>query len=504
MDPLSDAVIEPNGNGVKAGDLLCAANRVVHALRKEGLEAEDSVACLLANGIEILELTLACTQAGWRLVPINSRLQGREVAEIVRHSGAKVFVGSARYRRTCSEAAASLNDVRLFSVGQVPGFRPYSAWKDEFPTDTPADRQAGLVMTYTSGTTGRPKGVRRPSMVSTDPDLLASLYTWFMALFDIEPGNNHTQLVVSPLFHTGVLNFAMNSLHMGHQLVLMDRWSPRGMLDRVTRYRATITHMVPAQFQWLLALPEAVRTASDHSSLRHVVHSAAPCPVDIKRRMLEWWGPVIFEYYAAAEGGGTLVKPEEWLQKPGTVGRPWPISEIQVMNERREICPPGVEGTVWIRMGGYRFEYDHDPQGTAATWNGDFFTVGDIGFLDEDGYLFLCDRRDDVIIVSGVNVYPAEVEAALLAHHAVVDAAVVGVPDSIWGERVKAVVVISSKATASPTLGEEILNFCRRRIAHYKSPRTVDFVERIPRDPTGKLLRRELRDAHWAGRTRST
>jgi long-chain acyl-CoA synthetase len=261
--------------------------------------------------------------------------------------------------------------------------------------------------------------------------------------------------------------------------------------------------MVPTQLHRLLSLPAEVRAASDVSSLTHVIHSAAPCPPDVKRRILEWWGPVLYEYYAATEGGGTLATPQDWLARPGTVGRAWPGSEVRVEDEGGSPCPPGQPGIVWMSLGQADFEYHRDEEKTRAGRRHGFFTVGDVGYLDEDGYLFLCDRRADMIISGGVNVYPAEVEAVLFTHPAVGDAAVFGVPDAEWGEQVKAVVQPAAGVEPTEDLAREIIERCRQSLADYKCPRSVDFVAALPRDATGKLAKRTLRDPYWAGTGRA-
>jgi long-chain acyl-CoA synthetase len=262
--------------------------------------------------------------------------------------------------------------------------------------------------------------------------------------------------------------------------------------------------MVPTHFHRLLALPDDVRQAADVSSLTHVIHAAAPCPVDVKRRMLDWWGPVIYEYYAATEGGGTLVTPPQWLERPGTVGQAWPGYEVKVEDDEGHPCPPGVPGTVWLSFGPTtEFEYHRDEEKTRAGRRGAFFTVGDVGYLDEDGYLFLCDRKADMIISGGVNIYPAEIESALFGHPKVRDVAVFGVPDAEWGEQVKAVVEPVPGAARGPELERELIEFCRERLAGYKCPRSVDFIEAMPREPTGKLLKRKLRDPYWAEERRA-
>jgi long-chain acyl-CoA synthetase len=282
----------------------------------------------------------------------------------------------------------------------------------------------------------------------------------------------------------------------------MERFDAEGALRLVERHRVTTTHMVPTQFHRLLLLPEEVRRRYDTSSLRHVLHAAAPCPVDVKRRMLEWWGPVIYEYYGATEGGGTLVGPEEWLARPGTVGRAWGGgAEVRILDDEGKELPPGEIGTVYLKVL-QDFRYEGDPEKTRASRRGDFFTVGDVGYLDADGYLFLCDRKIDMIISGGVNVYPAEVEAALFAHPKVGDAAVFGIPDPEWGERVLAVIEPAPGVAPGPELAAELLDFCRSRLAHYKCPRSVEFSAALPRDPNGKLYKRRLRDPYWEGRER--
>jgi len=435
-------------------------------------------------------------------VPVNWHLTAPEMAYILRDSGAKVFVAAEPLADVCAEAArsAELSPDRCFCIGRVAGFRDYAELLHGQPATVPSKRSAGSTMTYTSGTTGHPKGVRR-AMPNVAPEVVYTQQALFLSLFGIYPGSSGVHLVGAPLYHTAVLNFATNHLHLGHRLVLMDKWTPEGMLELIERHRVTSSHMVPTQFHRLLKLPDEVKRRYDVSSLSHVIHSAAPCPVDTKRRMLEWWGPCIYEYYAASEGGGTLATPVQWMKKPGTVGAPWPISEIRVLDDRHQPLPPGAVGTVWIRMGDYRFEYHRDAKKTGDAWRDGFFTVGDAGYLDEDGYLFLCDRKADMIISGGVNIYPAEVEAVLVGHPKVADVAVFGIPHEDWGEEVKAVIQPAAGATPGPELEGEIHEYAASRIAKYKLPRSIDFVSDMPRDDNGKLYKRKLRDPYWAGRT---
>jgi long-chain acyl-CoA synthetase len=508
-DPGRVAVVEAAGDAVTFGELAARANRVTHGLRRLGLTTGDVVAAVLPNGITTIELYLAALQGGWYLVPVGTRLTGPEIGYILADSGARVLVCSERHAEACIGALAGLDSPPPAYVvadpanpdthdahQEAPGsFRPYADLTAGTPAERPGDRISGATMHYTSGTTGRPKGVRRP-LGGLDPDEQAQRLSMFLLTFGILPHGGGVHLAVAPLYHTAVMTFTSSSLHAGHTVVLMDGWSAETTLRLIAEHRVTTSHMVPTHFHRLLALPDDVRAAADVSSLAHVIHAAAPCPIDTKRRMLDWWGPVIYEYYAATEGGGTVVTPSEWLERPGTVGRAWPNAEIRVQDERGRTCPPGEPGVVWMSLN-IDFEYHRDPAKTRDGRRDGFFTVGDVGYLDEAGYLFLCDRASDMIISGGVNVYPAEVEAALFGHPKVADVAVFGVPDAEWGEQVKAVVEPAAGAVAGPELEAELIAFCRERLAAYKCPRSVDLIEAMPREPTGKLLKRKLRDPYW-------
>ena len=290
---------------------------------------------------------------------------------------------------------------------------------------------------------------------------------------------------------------------MGHTLVCMDSWDAEQSLALVERYRVTNTHMVPTHFKRMLSLPEEIRKRYDVSSMKWLIHAAAPCPVGIKRAMLDWWGPCVYEYYAATEGGGTIVTPEDWLARPGTVGIPWPVSEVMIADDDGNECPPGTPGTVYMKMAIYDFAYKDDPEKTAASRLRGFFTVGDIGYLDDDGYLFLCDRKSDMIISGGANIYPAEIEAEIEAeiimHPKVADVAVFGIPDDDWGEQIKAVVQPAEGVAAGEELAAEILASLDGRLARMKWPKSIDFADELPRDPSGKLLKRRLRAPYWDG-----
>ena len=499
------AVIEPDGTEISAGALLAGANQLVHGLRALGLGPGACVATVLDNSAAMIEVFLAAHQAGWYVTPVNWHLTAAEIAYILSDSEAAAVVSTPRVGDAASRACAEIDfpaAARFATGGALPGFRSIDELKAGQPSAAPDPRSAGASMTYTSGTTGKPKGVKRP-LAPAPPEVVATQQALFLSLFGVTPGSPGVHFVGAPLYHTAVLNFATNHLHLGHTLVLVDKWDPEGMLQLIEKHKVTSSHMVPTQFNRLLKLPDEVRAKYDLSSLSHIIHSAAPCPVDTKQKMLAWWGPCIYEYYAASEGGGTACTPSEWLEKPGTVGKPWPISEIRVLDDERKPVAAGTPGTVWIRMGNHKFEYHRDQKKTGDAWHEGFFTVGDAGYLDEDGFLFLCDRKADMIISGGVNISPAEIEAVLLAHPAVADAAVFGIPDEDWGEQVRAVIQPAAAANAGPDLSAALLAYASERLARYKLPRAIDFVAEMPRDPNGKLYKRKLRDPYWAGRERA-
>ncbi len=503
-DPDHLALVDPSGREVAAGELLASCNQLVHGLRAMGLQPGDAIAMVLPNSVEVFELYLAVLQAGWYLIPINFHLVGPEIAYIVQDCEAKVFVAHERFASECAAAADEIAFPKegRFAVGEIAGFRSYDELKRGQPTSRPESRTTGAVMNYTSGTTGRPKGVRR-KLPGVPPDDIAVTFGGMLLLFGLQPGDDNVHICGSPLYHTAVLVFAGGALHLGYTVVVMDKWTPEGMLELIERYRVTNSHMVPTQFHRLLALPDEVKARYDVSSLRHMVHAAAPCPPDIKRRMIEWWGPVIDEYYAASEGGGTLVTSEQWLEHPGTVGRAWPNAEIVILDDDGNELGPNEVGTVYMHMATGDFEYFKDKDKTQRNRVGKFFTVGDVGYLDDDGWLFLRYRKADMIISGGANIYPAEIESVLLTHPKVGDSAVFGIPHEDWGEEVKAVVEPAPGVEAGDDLRDDILGFCAGKLARFKMPKSIDFVDEMPRDPNGKLYKRKLRDPYWEGRERA-
>jgi long-chain acyl-CoA synthetase len=501
-DPAAPAVITPDGAVVSYAELAHEADRYGRGFQALGLVPGDAIATLLPNSVTALAAYFAAIETGLYIVPVNWHQVAAEIAHILTDSGAGAFLADERFAGAAREAADLAGIKRRFAVGQVPGFEPAGRLGADGSHERPSPRTHGAPMLYTSGTSGRPKGVRRP-LTGMDPDDTAAMAAWFFSLFGLAPFDGHVHLCGSPLYHTAVLNFATISIQLGHPVVLMDRWDPEESLRLIEAHRVTHTHTVPTQFRRLLALPEQTRARYDTSSLRAVIHSAAPCPAEVKRQMIGWLGPVIVEYYAATEGGGTLATSEQWLHKPGTVGLPWKGSEIKVLDPVGHEVATGELGLVYMRMGTSSFSYHHDEEKTRAARAGGMFTVGDIGYLDSDGYLFLCDRGSDVIISGGVNIYPAEIEAELCCHPAVADVAVFGIPHDDWGEEVKAVVEPAGEAEPGPGLTAELLEFLSGRVAKFKLPRTIDYVAELPRDPNGKLYKRRLRDPYWAGRDRA-
>jgi len=501
-DPDRLAVVDADEASTSFGELAAASNRTANALRALGLQRGDAVAMVMPNDRAFLDLYLATLQTGLYLTCINFHLTGPEIAYIANDCEAKVLVVHDRFAAAGRVAADELAfpAERRLAVGAIDGFRRLEDLVAAQPDTPPDDRSAGQTMLYTSGTTGRPKGVRRP-LPESSPDEAAAVGSMLGMLFDVEPGDG-VHLVAGPLYHAAPLAFGTGALHLGHAVVLMDRWTPERTLELIDRYRVTVSHMVPTMFHRLLKVPDDVKASHDTSSLRSVIHAAAPCPVEVKRRMIEWWGPVIYEYYAATEGGGTYVRPEQWLEHPGTVGQPFPGAQVKIFDDDGNELPAGEPGTVYMGSPLGSFEYYKDDEKTRSARRGGLFTVGDIGYLDDDGWLFLCDRKADMIIAGGVNIYPAEIEATLLEHPKVGDAAVFGVPDEDMGEAVKAVVQPAAGVTGGADLEAELIAFCRERLAPFKCPRTVDFRDELPRYPTGKLFKRLLRDEYWQGADR--
>lgn len=495
--PASVAVVEPDGTTLSNAELLARANATSRLLRGLGLERGDRVVGVVANESWALALVLACQQVGAYYVPINTALTPTEVGYIVEDAAPVAVVTSLPYADTVRSAAdaAGLPADRRFAFGAADGFQDLAGAVAGLPTGPVEDRSPGSYLGYTSGTTGRPKGVLRRLPEGDPDDVFAAGASWQLGMFGITPLDDGAHLVTSPLSHTAVSGLAVTSLHYGHAVVLMDRFDAEQVLRLIERHRVTTTHMVPTQLHRLLRLPDDVRAAYDVTSMRNLVHGAGPCPESVKRSVIDWFGPVVWEYYGATEAAGTAISSAEWLERPGSVGRPQPGAEVRVLDAQGAQVPAGVAGSVYLRMGAHAFEYRGDDEKTQAGRVGDFVTVGDLGHLDEEGYLFLLGRTAEVIVSGGVNIYPAEVEAALLEHPDVQDAGVIGLPDPEWGETACAVIQVEA---GSPLLGDRTADllapFLQDRLARYKVPRRYQAVTALPRGANGKLRKHLLPD----------
>ena len=493
-DPHRPAVVMAgSGRTVTYGQLEDESSRLASALHARGLRQGDVVAVLADNAPEVFSVLWACLRSGLYITPVNRNLTASEVAYIVGDSGAKALVASAALRELAVQVAAEVSPESLIAFGgPIEGFEDFA---DVLvgAGDPLEDRPRGSDMMYSSGTTGRPKGVKSrmlPIQVDEPGDPITGLLS--MA-FKVGPEDVYLQ--PAPIYHAAPLKWAGSVQALGGTVVMLEKFDAEAALQAIQEHRVTVAQFVPTMFVRMLQLPEPVRASYDVSTLRLAVHAAAPCPPDVKRAMIEWWGPIVFEYYGSTEQHGiTLTSSPEWQQKPGTVGKAM-IGIAHICDDEGNELPAGEIGSVYFERDELPFEYHNDPEKTAAaihpqheTWT----TVGDLGYLDEDGYLFLTDRKSFVIISGGVNIYPQEVENLLTMHDKIFDVAVIGVPDAEMGQSVKAVVQLKEGVEPGPDVEQEIIDFVRSQIATFKAPRSVDFVDSLPRTPTGKLVKREL------------
>jgi fatty-acyl-CoA synthase len=474
------------------------SNRLAALLRHEGLTTGDHVAILMENCATFLEVGWAAQRSGLYYTALNSHLRGAEVQYILDDCGAIALVSTPAMADIVSKLDLSRVAVRLSAGGPLPRFSEYEARIAAFATVPIGDECEGREMLYSSGTTGRPKGVRKELPRTKMGDASAAPVQIAMGLARRGVGPGSVYLSPAPLYHSAPLVYSMSMLRLGATVVVMEHFDPAQCLELIERHRVTHAQFVPTMFVRMLRLPESERYRYDLSSLRSVVHAAAPCPIPVKRQMLDWWGPIIDEYYAGTEDiGSTWITAAQWLAHPGSVGRP--LSPAHVVGPDGQELGPGEEGVVYFE-GGRPFEYHNDPSATGSVTDArGWRTLGDIGVLDEDGYLYLTDRQAHMIISGGVNIYPQEAENVLAGHPRVSDVAVIGVPDLEMGEAVKAVIELVEPSSAGPEMEAELIAFCREQIAGYKCPRTVDFVTELPRDPNGKLYKRLLKERYWEG-----
>jgi long-chain acyl-CoA synthetase len=471
-------------------------NRTARALAACGLRANGRVALVLPNGIEFFAVTNAAATLGALAVPLNHRWRRDELGYVLADCAADVLVVDAAFLGEVGPAIAAASrpaPERVLVVGEAVGWPSFAAAVADASDEPPpgALAQSGYnIVIYTSGTTGRPKGVIHPHV---DPAIGFAAQKTLVEMWGFRPDDVH--LMVGPAYHTMPSAYVAQHLFVGATSVLMKKFDAEECLRLIATERVTTSAMVPAHFIRILELPAASRARYDLSSVRKILHAAAPCPPDVKRRIMEVFPPgTVWEFYGATEGPGTIISPEDWLRKPGSVGRPWPGVTVKILDDEGRECAPDVVGTIYLSTrGGRRFRYHNAEEKTAAAFRDDFFTVGDMGRIDADGFLFIADRKHDMIISGGVNVYPLEIEHVLASHPNVVDVAVFGVPDTRWGESIVAVV---EPRRGAPLEGAALQAWARARIADYKVPRRVELVPELPRDPNGKVLKRLLRERY--------
>jgi long-chain acyl-CoA synthetase len=484
-----------SGETVTYAELEARSNQGAHLFRSLGIQKGDSVAFFMDNTPRYYELLWAAQRSGLRFTAVSSKLTAGEVEYIVKDCEAKAFVASKGVADIALALAPLIPGVKLFMVdGAVAPYESFEDARAAFPTTPIADEGSGGAMLYSSGTTGRPKGVKRAVTGETPIDAPNPLAMMGSVLYGWTPDSVY--LSPAPLYHAAPLGWSMAVQALGGTVIVMERFDPEEALALIEKYKVTTAQWVPTHFVRMLKLPPEVRTRYDTSSLTQVFHAAAPCPVPIKQQMIDWWGPIISEYYAGTEGNGfTAINSAEWLAHRGSVGRAM-NAELKICDEDGEPLPPRSEGTVYFAGGG-QFEYHGDPAKTAESRNQHgWTTLGDVGWLDEEGFLYLTDRKSFMIISGGVNIYPQEIENLIITHPKIADVAVIGAPDEEMGEKVVAIVQPEDWNDAGPALAEELRLFTRNQLGGLKCPRLFDFMEELPREPTGKLMKRLLRQRY--------
>jgi long-chain acyl-CoA synthetase len=493
-------IMATTGERITFRELDERSNQGAQLFRKLGLKPGDGIAIFMENNIRFLEVCWAAQRSGLYFTAVSSRLTAGEVEYIVKDANAKALITSNGLSKVASEVAPLIPGVKLLMVGgTIPGYESYEKSAAEMPKTPIADEIAGAAMLYSSGTTGRPKGVRQP-LPGTPIDAPAPLLGLVTMLYGINADSIY--LTPAPLYHSAPLHYSMTLHRLGSTVVVMEHFDAEDSLRVIEKYKCSASQWVPTMFVRMLKLPDEVRLKYDVSSMKSAIHAAAPCPIEVKRKMIEWWGPVLHEYYAGTEGNGMCyTNSTDWLAHPGTVGKSL-LSPIHICDDEGNELPVGEEGTIYFASAA-QFSYHNDPKKTAESRHPkhpEWSTLGDIGKLDNDGFLYLTDRKAFMIISGGVNIYPQEAENVIINHPKVTDVAVIGVPNEDFGEEVKAVVQPANWADAGPELAAEIIAYCREHLSPIKCPRTVDFERELPRHPTGKLYKRLIRDRYWGKR----
>ena len=503
--PERAAVVEDAGT-TSFAELAASSEAMARGLWALGLRRGDGLAVVVANRTTFFACHLAAMSAGLYMIPINTHLAPSEVADILGDCDAAALVVDADLAELCASVRADgIGPDHCFADPSADGFTPLDELIElgRSSPPLPAGLGAGTTMMYTSGTTGHPKGVRRRLPEGDANDVYGSAAAVYCQGFGMTPGPG-VHLVCGPLYHAGPSASATAALHAGHTLVLMPRWDPETCLAMIEQHQVTSTQMVPTMFHRLLALPDEVRQRYSLTSLESVMHTGAPCPMPVKAELMEWLGPVVYETYGGTESVATIATPRRWLQKPGTVGRAIHGITLHILDDEGHELPPGEVGQIWVEnTNAPAAEYYKDPAKTRGMRRGSWVTLGDVGYVDDDGFLFLRDRAVDMIISGGVNVYPAEIESVLLQCPLVGDAAVIGIPDEEWGESVLAIVEPAEGVDADDLTAEAILAHCATRLARFKLPRRIDFVDALPRLASGKLQKRLLRAPYWKDEERT-
>jgi long-chain acyl-CoA synthetase len=486
-----------SGKAISYRELDERSNQGAHLFRALGLKAGDHIAFLLENRLAFMEICWAAQRAGLYYTAISRYLTQDEIAYIVKDCGAKVVITSPK----CAEqikglVKGDLHEPIFFTLDEPQaGFRSWDKEVGAQPKTPIADQVAGYDMLYSSGTTGRPKGIKRES--ENNPIEQPNPFLRLLCADMCGMNNDSIYLSPAPLYHAAPLRFNMMAVILGGTSVIMESFDAEEFLKLVEKHKVTQSQLVPTMFVRMLKLPEEVRTRYDVSSIKGAIHAAAPCPIDVKAKMIEWWGPVLIEYYAGSEGNGVTVSTsQQWLSHRGTVGRAV-VGKVKILDENDEEAPIGQIGTVYFADAPV-FSYHNDPDKTKRAYNArGWSTLGDVGYLDDEGFLYLTDRKSYMIISGGVNIYPQETEDILITHPGVADVAVFGVPNEEMGEEVKAVVQPHDMARAGKALEAELIVFCRKHLSPIKCPKSIDFEAELPRTPTGKLVKRHLRDRYW-------